>query len=286
MTQNNKSIQIGNYFEIGNNKPFFLMAGPCQAENLDHSLFMAESIKKICDKLNIPYVFKASFDKANRTSVDSKRGLGMEEGLKVFEQIKKQIGVPVITDVHLAEQAKPVAEVCDILQVPAFLCRQSDLLEAIAKTNKPMHIKKMQQLAPWTMQSIVKKCESFGNDKIILCDRGTAFGYGSLVVDMRGFPIMAQWAPVTIDCTHAVQHPGGKTTGGNRDMAQLLASAAVAVGVSGVFAEVHDNPPIAPSDAANMIYLSKLEKVLTRLVALDKIAKENPMDIENYEIIM
>jgi len=282
----NKIIKVAD-FEISNDKPFFLMAGPCQAESLEHSLFLAESIKKICEKLHIPYIFKASFDKANRTSVNAKRGLGLEEGLKVFEQVKKKIGVPVITDVHLPEQAKPVAEVCDILQVPAFLCRQSDLLEAIAKQGKPMHIKKMQCLAPWTMDSVVKKCEAFGNDKIILCDRGTAFGYGSQVVDMRSFPIMARYGnPVTIDCTHAIQHPGGKTTGGNRDMAQVIASASISVGVAGVFAEVHENPPVAPSDAANMIYLNKLEDILKRLVLLDKIAKEYPMQYDNYEIIM
>lgn len=282
---NNNIIKIGDYFEIGNNKPFFLMAGPCQAENLDHSLFMAESIKKICNKLGINYVFKASFDKANRTSVSSKRGVGLEEGMRIFEQVKKQIDVPVITDVHLPEQASVVAETCDILQVPAFLCRQSDLLEAMAKTQKPIHVKKMQQLAPWTMESVVKKINSFGNNNVILCDRGTAFGYGSLVVDMRAFPVMAQWAPVTVDCTHACQLPGGKTTAGNRDMALVLASAAIAIGVSGVFAEVHDNPVIAPSDAANMIYLNKLEKFLYRLVLLDKIAKENPIKIENYTIL-
>lgn len=282
---NNSIIKIGNYFEIGNDKPFFLMAGPCQAESLDHSLFMAESIKKICEKLGINYVFKASFDKANRTSVSSKRGVGLEEGMRIFEQIKKQIGVPTITDVHLPEQASIVAETCDVLQVPAFLCRQSDLLEAMAKTKKPIHVKKMQQLAPWTMESVVKKINSFGNNDVILCDRGEAFGYGSLVVDMRGFPIMAQWAPVTVDCTHACQLPGGKTTAGNRDMALVIASAAMAVGVSGVFAEVHDNPPVAPSDAANMIYLNKLEKFLHRLVLLDKIAKENPIEIENYTIL-
>ena len=283
--QNNKIIKIGNYFEIGNSKPFFLMAGPCQAESLDHSLFMAESIKKICDKLNINYVFKASFDKANRTSVGSKRGVGVEEGIKIFEQVKKQVGTPIITDIHTPEQAKIFGEVCDILQVPAFLCRQSDLLEAIAKAGKPIHVKKMQQLAPWTMESVVKKINSFGNNDVILCDRGTAFGYGTLVVDTRAFPIMSQWAPVAIDCTHACQLPGGKITAGNRDMALVLASASVAVGVAGVFAEVHDNPPIAPSDSANMIYLDKLEKFLNRLVLLDKIAKENPIEIENYTIL-
>ena len=267
---NNSIIKIGNYFEIGNNKPFFLIAGPCQAESLDHSLFMAESIKKICDKLSINYVFKSSFDKANRTSVDSKRGLGLEEGMRVFEQVKKQIGVPVITDVHLPAQAGVVAETCDVLQIPAFLCRQSDLLEAIAKTKKPIH---------------VKKINSFGNHDVILSDRGTAFGYGTLVMDMRAFPIMSQWAPVTVDCTHACQLPGGRVTGGNRDMALVLASAAISVGVSGVFAEVHDNPPCAPSDSANMIYLNKLEKFLARLKLLDEIAKENPIEIENYNIL-
>lgn len=286
MTLNTKPIRIGNYFDIANNKPIFLMAGPCQMENLDHSLFIAESIKKICDKLNIPYVFKSSFDKANRTSISSKRGVGIEEGLKILEQVNKQVGIPTITDVHLPEQAKPVAEVVDILQVPAFLCRQTDLLKAISEQGKPIHVKKMQCLAPWTMESIVKKCNSFGNDKIILCERGTAFGYGTQIIDVRSLPVMAQWAPVTIDCTHAVQHPGGKVTGGNRDMAQVFASASVAVGVAGVFAEVHQDPKNAPSDSATMIELDRLEKILYRLVLLDKIAKEHPMEIRDYNIVM
>lgn len=282
----NRIVRVGK-FEVANDKPFFLMAGPCQMESLDHSLFLAEKIKKICDKLNINYVFKASFDKANRTSVSAIRGLGIDGGLKVLGEVRKQIGIPVITDVHLPDQAKPVAEVVDILQVPAFLSRQSDLLEAIAKQGKPVHVKKMQPIAPWSMESVVKKIETFGNDQIMLCDRGTAFGYGSQIVDMRSFPVMGKdGVPVTIDCTHAVQHPGGTTTAGNRDMAQVLASAAVAVGVAGVFAEVHEEPERAPSDGANMIRLDDLENILKRLVALDEVAKSHPMKIDNYKIIM
>jgi 2-dehydro-3-deoxyphosphooctonate aldolase (KDO 8-P synthase) len=282
---NNKIINIGSKFDIGNDKPFFLMAGPCQLEDLDHALMMAEGINKICEKLGINYVFKASFDKANRTGVNSKRGPGFDKGMRVFEEVKKQVGVPVITDVHTMEQAQPTAEVVDILQVPAFLCRQSDLLEAIAKAGKPIHIKKMQQLAPWTMQSTVEKINHFGNNDVILCERGAMFGYGTLVNDIRGLPIMAQWAPVTIDCTHSCQLPGGSVTGGNREMAPVIAAASVAVGVAGIFAEVHQDPDKAPSDSANMIRLSELEGVLKRLVALDKVAKTYPLNIRNYTIL-
>jgi len=280
-----KNFKIGD-FTIGNNKPFFLMAGPCQMENLDHSLMMAEGIKKITTKLKVPFIFKASFDKANRTSIASKRGVGIDEGLRIFEEVNKQIGVPTITDVHLLEQAKPVGEVVDIVQVPAFLCRQSDLLEAAAKTGKPIHVKKMQQLAPWVMNSVVKKLESFGNKKVMLCDRGTMFGYGTLVNDIRGLAIMAKdGTPVTIDATHSCQQPGGKVTGGNGDMAQLIAGAAMSVGIAGVFAEVHQDPPNAPSDALNMIKLDNLEAFLKRLIAIDKVAKANPMTIDNYTIL-
>ncbi|MFC1659272.1 3-deoxy-8-phosphooctulonate synthase [Pseudomonadota bacterium] len=284
--QKQKNIKIGN-FEIGNDKPFFLMAGPCQLESLDHTLMLAERLKKITDRLRINYVFKASYDKANRTSVSSKRGVGLDEGLKIFEKVKSELGLPVITDVHLPKECVPTSKVVDILQVPAFLCRQSDMLEVVAKTKKPIHVKKMQQLAPWTMESVVKKLEHFGNDKVMLCDRGTAFGYGTLVNDMRGLAVMAKnGTPVTVDVTHSIQHPGGKTTGGNRDMAQVIASAAVAVGVAGVFIEVHENPPSAPSDSANMIYLDKVEEILKRLVQLDRVAKANPIEIGNYDIIM
>ncbi len=283
---NDKVIKVAD-IEIGNSKPIFLIGGPCQLENLDHSLYLAEAINKICKKLKISYIFKGSFDKANRTSLKSMRGVGCEKGLEILAQVKKQIGIPVVTDIHLPDQAKLIAEVCDILQIPAFLCRQLDLIEAAAKQGKPMHIKKMQNLAPWSMESVVKNCEAYGNDKVILCDRGTAFGYGSQVIDMRSFPIMAQWAPVSVDCTHAVQHPGSSnTTGGNRDMAQVIASAAVAVGVAGVFAEIHQDPKNAPSDAATMIELDRLETILHRLKLLDDIAKSNPIEIRDYTVVM
>jgi 2-dehydro-3-deoxyphosphooctonate aldolase (KDO 8-P synthase) len=281
-----KVVKIGDYFDIANNKPFFLIAGPCQIENVDHSLFMAESIKKVCDKLKINYCFKSSFDKANRGSVKSKRGIGLDEGCRILENVKKKINVPVLTDIHLHEQAKALGEVCDIIQIPAFLSRQLDLLKATAEQKKPIHVKKMQYAAPWTMESIYENLKSFGNDQVILCDRGTAFGYNSQIIDMRSFPIMAKnGIPVSVDCTHASQHPGGKVTGGNRDMAQVWASAAVAVGVAGVFAEVHQDPQNAPSDSACMICLDKLEKILKRLTLIDKIAKENPLEIENYTIL-
>lgn len=281
-----KIVKIAD-FEVANDKPFFLIAGPCQLESLDHALYMAEHIKKICDKYGIHYVFKSSFDKANRTSIGSCRGLGMDEGLRVLQEVRRQVGVPVLTDVHLHEQAKAVGEAVDVVQAPAFLCRQTDLLEALAKTGKPIHVKKMQSLAPWTMASVVKKLESFGNDQVILSDRGTAFGYGTQIIDMRSFPIMSRYGtPVTVDCTHAVQHPGGTTTSGNRDMAQVLASAAIAVGIAGVFMEVHQKPDTAPSDAATMIQLSRLNALLKRLVALDRVAKRFPLKIKNYNLVL
>lgn len=285
MTINNKSINIGGKFDIGNDKPFFLMAGPCVIEGKDHCLMLAEKIKKITDKLGINYVFKSCYDKANRSSISSYRGVSLEEGLKILETVKKQIGVPVITDFHTVEQAKPVAEVADIIQIPAFLSRQTDLVEAAGKTGLPVHVKKMQQIAPWSIIEVVNKLKETGNDKAILCDRGSAYGYGTLVNDMRSLPIMAQWAPVTIDCTHSCQLPGGKTTGGNREMAQVIASGAVAIGVAGVFAEVHEEPTRARCDATNMMRLDKLEAVLKRLVMLDKIAKEYPLKIEDYTIL-
>lgn len=281
-----KTVKIAD-FEVANNKPFFLIAGPCQIESLDHSLYIAEAIHKICERLKINYVFKSSFDKANRTSINSCRGVGIEEGLKILASIKQRLGIPVLTDVHLPEQMAMVAEVADVLQIPAFLCRQTDLLAAAAATKKPLHIKKMQSLAPWVMDSVVKKLASLGDDQVMLSDRGTAFGYGTQIIDMRSFPVMARYGtPVTIDCTHAVQHPGGTTTSGNRDMAQVLASAAVAVGVAGVFMEVHQKPEIAPSDAATMIELKKLRALLKRLTMLDKIAKRMPLQFKNYNLVL
>lgn len=282
---NNKTIKIADKFEIGNDKPFFLMAGPCVIESRDHSLRMAEEIKKITDKLGINYVFKTSYDKANRSSASSYRGLTIEEGLRVLEEVKKQVDVPVITDFHSVEQAKLVGEVADIIQVAAFLSRQTDIIKAAAETGLPMHVKKMQQLAPWVLESTVKKAKDYGNDKVMLCERGSMFGYGTLVNDMRSLPIMAQWAPVTIDCTHSCQLPAGKVTAGNREMAQVIASGAVAIGVAGVFAEVHDEPEKARCDAGNMLRLDTLESILKRLIALDKIAKEYPLDIKDYTIL-
>jgi len=282
---NNKTIKIADKFEIGNDKPFFLMAGPCVIESRDHSLRMAEEIKKITDKLGINYVFKTSYDKANRSSASSYRGLTIEEGLRVLEEVKKQVDVPVITDFHSVEQAKLVGEVADIIQVAAFLSRQTDIIKAAAETGLPMHVKKMQQLAPWVLESTVKKAKDYGNDKVMLCERGSMFGYGTLVNDIRSLPIMAQWAPVTIDCTHSCQLPAGKVTAGNREMAQVIASGAVAIGVAGVFAEVHDEPEKARCDAGNMLRLDTLESILKRLIALDKIAKEYPLDIKDYTIL-
>lgn len=273
-----RTVKIGN-FEVSNKHKFFLMAGPCQMESLDHSLMIAEKVKKITDKLGINYVFKASYDKANRTSYDAVRGLGVEKGLKVLQEVNKQIGVPTITDVHLPEQCAIAAEVVDIIQIPAFLCRQTDLLKAAAETKKPIHVKKMQQLAPWVMKSVVEKLEHFGNPNVMLCDRGTMFGYGRLINDIPGLLTMAQTGcPVTIDCTHSVQMPGaaaGKTVG-NREFAPVVGCAALSAGIAGVFAEVHEDPDNAPSDAANMIRLDNLENVLTRMVAIDEVAKQHP----------
>ena len=234
-------------------------------------------------KLGIPYVFKASFDKANRTSIAGARGLGLETSLKIFEEIRSTFNVPITTDVHSPEQCAAVANFVDVLQIPAFLCRQTDLLEAAAKTGKVINIKKGQFLAPWDMQNVVKKMESFGNSKVMLCERGASFGYNTLVSDMRSLSIMAQTGyPVIFDATHSVQQPGGQgaSTGGKREFAPILARAAVAVGVAGVFLETHQDPDNAPSDGPNMIRLSDMKKVLSELKAFDLIAKENPRFLE------
>ncbi len=248
-------------------------------ENESHAFKMAEALKKLTDQLRIPFIYKSSFDKANRTSYQGHRGVGMDEGLKILQKIKNHFNCPVITDVHDKDQCVPVSEVCDILQIPAFLCRQTDLLEAAAKTGKILHVKKGQFLAPWDMAQVVKKIESFGSDKILLCDRGTSFGYNTLVSDMRGIPIMQSTGyPVIFDATHSVQQPGGQgeKSGGDRFFAPVLARAAVAVGVAGVFIETHDNPDQAPSDGPNMIHLSHMESVLKELLEFDHIAKKYP----------
>ena len=263
---------------VANNLPFMLIAGPCVMESRDHILKMAEALKKLTDEKGVGFVFKASFDKANRTSVGGARGLGIDKGLKLFEEVKKTFNVPVITDIHDKDQCAMVAEVVDILQIPAFLCRQTDLLEAAAKTGKPLNIKKGQFLAPWDMVNVVKKVESFGNHKIMLCERGASFGYNTLVTDMRGLPTMAKTGyPVIFDATHSCQQPGGQggSSGGQREFAPVLARTAIAVGVAGVFAETHDNPDQALSDGPNMIPLHEMAQFIDQLKAFDNVRKNS-----------
>jgi 2-dehydro-3-deoxyphosphooctonate aldolase (KDO 8-P synthase) len=269
--------------EISNTNPFVLIAGPCVLESRDHAMMMAENLTTLCNALGIPLIYKTSFDKANRTSIAGARGLGLEASLKIFEELRNTFNVPITTDVHSPEQCAAVANFVDVLQIPAFLCRQTDLLEAAAKTGKVINIKKGQFLAPWDMQNVVKKMESFGNSNIMLCERGASFGYNTLVSDMRSLSIMAQTGyPVIFDATHSVQQPGGQgaSTGGKREFAPILARAAVAVGVAGVFLETHQDPDNAPSDGPNMIRLSDMKKVLSELKAFDSIAKENPRFLE------
>jgi len=263
---------------VANNLPFMLIAGPCVMESRDHILKMAEALKKLTDEKGVGIVFKASIDKANRTYVGGARGLGIDNGLKLFEEVKKTFNVPVITDIHDKDQCATVAEIVDILQIPAFLCRQTDLLEAAAKTGKPLNIKKGQFLAPWDMVNVVKKVESFGNNKIMLCERGASFGYNTLVTDMRGLPTMAKTGyPVIFDATHSCQQPGGQggSSGGQREFAPVLARAAIAVGVAGVFAETHDNPDQALSDGPNMIPLHEMGKFIDQLKAFDDVRKNS-----------
>ena len=268
-------ISIGD-IEIGNDLPFVLFAGPCVIEGESFTLEVAASIRDIAARCGVPFVFKASFDKANRTSVDGFRGPGMEEGLRILQRVKDEVGVPVITDVHTPEQAEKVAEVVDILQTPAFLCRQTDFIQAVAKTGKPVNIKKGQFLAPWDMPHVLEKAKATGNSDIMLCDRGTSFGYNSLVSDFRSLMVMAETgAPVVFDATHSVQQPGGLggATGGNREFVPGLSRAAVAVGVAALFMEVHPNPDEALSDGPNSLRLDELEELLNRLSQLDSVAK-------------
>jgi 2-dehydro-3-deoxyphosphooctonate aldolase (KDO 8-P synthase) len=272
-----RTIQINN-IKIANNLPFALIAGPCQTESLDHSLMMASNIKRICDKLNIGFIYKSSFDKANRSSLEGKRGIGLDKTLEIFSEIKKQFGCPILTDIHNEAQCQLLGDndLVDILQIPAFLCRQTDLLEAAAKTNKVINIKKGQFLAPWDAANIVKKMDQFGKKDLLLTERGVSFGYNTLVSDMRSLPIMAKTGcPVVFDATHSVQQPGGLggASGGQREFVETLATAAVAVGVAAVFMEVHQDPDNAPSDGPCMVRLDNLEKLLTKLKKLDEIAK-------------
>jgi 2-dehydro-3-deoxyphosphooctonate aldolase (KDO 8-P synthase) len=271
-----KTINIGN-INISNNLPLTLIAGPCQVESLDHSLFMAESILNITSKLGMNFIYKSSFDKANRSSATGTRGAGLEKSLEIFQKIKDRFGCPILTDVHTEQQCSHVAQVADILQIPAFLCRQTDLLKAAAETKKIVNVKKGQFLAPWDMENIVKKLEFFGSQNVMLTERGASFGYNNLVSDMRSLVIMAQTgAPVIFDATHSVQKPGGlgDSSGGDRAFVETLATAAVAVGVAGVFMEVHQDPDNAPSDGPCMLKLESLERILIKLQQHDKIAKQ------------
>jgi 2-dehydro-3-deoxyphosphooctonate aldolase (KDO 8-P synthase) len=262
--------------EISSSRPFTLIAGPCQLESRAHGLEMAAALKEICGKLGIALIFKTSFDKANRTSLASPRGLGLAESLAIFAEIRDSLGLPVLTDVHVAEQCAVLAEAVDVLQIPAFLCRQTDLLIAAAKTPCAVNVKKGQFLAPWDMQNVVDKITASGNANVMLTERGASFGYNTLVSDMRALPVMkAMGCPVIFDATHSVQQPGGLggSSGGQREFVPVLARAAVAVGVAGVFIETHDDPDHAPSDGPNMINIKDMEALLRQLVALDEIAK-------------
>ncbi len=272
----NRRIQVGN-ITFSNDLPFVLIGGPCQLESKEHALELAGKIVDITKRLDIPYVFKASFDKANRTSINGARGVGLEKAMDIFKEIKARFGCPVITDVHEPDQCARVAEVVDMLQIPAFLCRQTDLVVAAAKTGKPVNVKKGQFLAPWDMKNVVSKLDQSGNPNVLVTERGASFGYNTLVVDMRSLPVMAQQTgcPVIMDATHSVQQPGGQgtSTGGQREFAPVLARAAVAVGVAGVFIETHENPDKSPSDGPNMIPLAELEGVLKTLKSIDRLMK-------------
>lgn len=276
-----KHISVGN-FKIGNDLPLVIFAGPCAMESRDHAFDMAGALKEITTELGIGFVYKSSFDKANRTSLNAKRGIGLDKALEIFADLKKELGVPVITDIHTPEQCADVASVADILQIPAFLCRQTDLLIAAAKTGKPLNVKKGQFLAPWDMKNVAAKISESGNDQIMLCERGASFGYNTLIADMRSLAIMAQTGyPVVMDATHSVQQPGGQGTssGGQREFAPVMARAAVSTGVAAVFMETHQQPDIAPSDGPNMIPLAEIKSLLTVLKSLDEIAKKSPIKL-------
>lgn len=264
-------------FDIGNDLPFVLFAGPCVIEGEDFSLKVASQIRDIAARVGVPLVFKSSFDKANRTSVDGFRGPGLDEGLRILQRVKDEVGVPIITDVHTPEQVKAVAEVADILQTPAFLCRQTDFITEVAKAGKPVNVKKGQFLAPWDMPHVLEKAKSTGNNNIMLCDRGTSFGYNNLVSDFRSLIVMAETgAPVVYDVTHSVQQPGGLggATGGNREYVSGLSRAAVAIGVAAVFMEVHPDPDNAKSDGPNSVALADLEALLVTLKGIDDLVKQ------------
>ena len=268
--------------DIGNDRPLTVIAGPCQLESADHAQMIAGRMKEACAAAGAQYVFKASFDKANRTSVSGKRGLGIDAGLKVLSDLRRALDVPVLTDVHTEAQCAPAAEAVDILQIPAFLCRQTDLLLAAGNTGAVVNVKKGQFLAPWNMENVITKIESTGNEKILLTERGTSFGYNTLVADMRALPQMARSGyPVVMDATHSVQQPGGQggSSGGQREFAPVMARAAVSLGVAAVFIETHEDPDRAPSDGPNMIPLDQMPALVASLMRFDALAKSDPIHL-------
>jgi 2-dehydro-3-deoxyphosphooctonate aldolase (KDO 8-P synthase) len=276
----NKLVKCGK-LNISNSNPFTLIAGPCQLENEKHAVDVASKLKEITQKLNIGLIYKTSFDKANRTSLKSKRGAGLEKSIPVFDKIRKDVGIPILTDVHTIEQCEIVSKHVDVLQIPAFLCRQTDLLVAAAKTEKIINVKKGQFLAPWDMVNVTKKIEDSGNKNILVTERGASFGYNTLISDMRSLPIMAKSGyPVVFDATHSVQQPGGSgdKTGGQREFVEYLSRAAIAVGVAAIFIETHPDPDNAPSDGPTMVSLSKMPNLLKQLVEIDKLVK----NVKNY----
>ncbi len=274
-------VEVGD-LRLANDRPLALIAGPCALESRAHALEMAEAIAGIARRLDIPFVFKTSFDKANRSAVDSPRGLGLEAALDIFAEVKARVGCPVLTDVHEAGQCAPAAAVVDVLQIPAFLCRQTDLLLAAGRSGAAVNVKKGQFLAPWDMANVVEKVRSTGNDRVLVTERGVSFGYNTLVSDLRALPILAAGGdPVVFDATHSVQQPGGlgRASGGQREFVPVLARAAVAIGVAAVFIETHQDPDRAPSDGPNMVPLAELEDLLTVLVRLDRTAKAAPVRV-------
>jgi 2-dehydro-3-deoxyphosphooctonate aldolase (KDO 8-P synthase) len=275
-----RSVRIGD-LEVSNRAPFTLIAGPCQIESPEHALMVAERLSEICGSLGLGLIYKSSYDKANRTSVASERGIGMDEGLSILAEVKARFGCPVLTDVHLPDHCAPaVAAGVDVLQIPAFLSRQTDLLLAAGATGAAINVKKGQFLAPWDMANVAKKIASTGNERVLLCERGASFGYNTLVADLRSLPIMSRTGyPVVMDATHSVQQPGGhgKSSGGQREFAPVMARAALAIGVAAVFIETHEDPDTAPSDGPNMIPLDVMPALLADLVAFDQLAKARPL---------
>ncbi|WP_172328743.1 3-deoxy-8-phosphooctulonate synthase [Mangrovicoccus sp. HB161399] len=276
-----KTISVGN-LAIGNDAPLTVIAGPCQLESLDHAMMIAETMAAACADAGVGYVFKASYDKANRTSLGGKRGLGIEAGLDIMSAVRDRLGCPTLTDIHNEEQAVRAAKQVDIIQIPAFLCRQTDLLLAAGETGAVVNIKKGQFLAPWDMPNVVSKVESTGNERILLTERGASFGYNTLVADMRSLPTMMKTGyPVVMDATHSVQQPGGQggSSGGQREFAPVMARAAVSLGIAAVFIETHEAPDTAPSDGPNMIPLDRMPAMVKSLKAFDELAKADPLRV-------